>query len=291
MMRIVRGIREVSEVIGQARARGLRIGFVPTMGNLHAGHLSLVARAREVAGFTVVSIFVNPFQFGAGEDYQTYPRTLDDDIAKLEESRADFLFIPEVADLYPNGLDEVTRVEVPKLGKILCGEFRPTFFRGVTTVVSMLFHSTQPDYAFFGEKDYQQLVIIGRMVSDLKMPVQIISVPTTREPDGLAMSSRNNYLAKEERGLAPLLYESLRKAGAALVAGDTDFDTIRAREVHALTAAGFRPDYFEIRRSLDLAVPVRGGGTREEDRKLRILAAAWLGKTRLIDNIPIEIPA
>nr|VFJ57815.1 MAG: pantothenate synthetase [Candidatus Kentron sp. FW] len=289
MMRIVRGIQGVSEVIGQARARGLRIGFVPTMGNLHAGHLSLVTRAREVTGFTVVSIFVNPFQFGAGEDYQTYPRTLDDDIAKLEEARADFLFIPEVADLYPNGLDGITRVEVPNLGKILCGEFRPTFFRGVTTVVSMLFHSTQPDYAFLGEKDYQQLVIIRRMVSDLKMPVRIISVPTTRESDGLAMSSRNNYLAKDERRLAPLLYESLRKAGAALVAGDTDLDIIRARGMHGLTVAGFRPDYFEIRRSLDLAVPGQGGGARE-DRKLRILAAAWLGKTRLIDNIPIEIP-
>nr|VFK37583.1 MAG: pantoate--beta-alanine ligase [Candidatus Kentron sp. SD]VFK44702.1 MAG: pantoate--beta-alanine ligase [Candidatus Kentron sp. SD]VFK48947.1 MAG: pantoate--beta-alanine ligase [Candidatus Kentron sp. SD]VFK79605.1 MAG: pantoate--beta-alanine ligase [Candidatus Kentron sp. SD] len=295
MMRVTRGIREVGAIIGDARARRLQVAFVPTMGNLHAGHLSLVARAREIAPFTAVSIFVNPFQFGVGEDYGTYPRTLENDIARLEEAGADFLFVPEVADLYPKGLDGITRVEVPGIDGVLCGSFRPTFFRGVTTVVSMLFHLVWPDYAVFGEKDYQQLVIIRRMASDLRMPIGIVSSPTTREADGLAMSSRNGYLDREERRLAPTLYRTLREAGASLASGDVDMKAIEARGLETLAAAGFRPDYFEIRRAADLAIP----GSRhshgedahgEDDGDLRILAAAWLGKTRLIDNIAVKIP-
>nr|VFK47001.1 MAG: pantothenate synthetase [Candidatus Kentron sp. TC]VFK60008.1 MAG: pantoate--beta-alanine ligase [Candidatus Kentron sp. TC] len=292
-MMVSRGIRDIGGVIEGARSRGQRVALAPTMGNLHAGHLALVARAREVAEFTAVSIFVNPFQFGAGEDYGTYPRTLDDDIAKLEEAGADFLFVPEVADLYPKGLDSITRIEVPEIDKILCGASRPTFFRGVATVVGMLFHLARPDYAVFGEKDYQQLVIIRRMASDLKMPVRIVSVPTMRESDGLAMSSRNSYLNREERRLAPALYGALREAGASLSVGNADMDAIRAKGLETLAATGFRPDYFEIRRASDLAAPKQGdsGGanTREdEDRNLRILTAAWLGKTRLIDNIGVE---
>jgi len=287
MMRTVQGIREVGDAMKAARARGLRVAFVPTMGNLHPGHLSLVARARKLAEFTAVSIFVNPFQFGAGEDYGTYPRTLDEDIVKLEEAGADFLFIPEVADLYPKGLDCVTWIEVPGVSKVLCGEFRPTFFRGVTTVVGMLFHLVQPDYAVFGEKDYQQLVVIRRMVSDLKMPVRIISVPTLRESDGLAMSSRNGYLDETERRLAPILYKTLGEAGALLVAGDIDLDAIRSKGIETLTVAGFRPDYFEIRRAADLTIPGQDDSARD-DGDLRILAAAWLGRTRLIDNIAVE---
>nr|VFK54585.1 MAG: pantothenate synthetase [Candidatus Kentron sp. TUN]VFK57625.1 MAG: pantothenate synthetase [Candidatus Kentron sp. TUN] len=287
MMRTIRGIREIGDVIKGVRARGLRVAFVPTMGNLHPGHLALVARAREITEFTAVSIFVNPFQFGAGEDFQTYPRTLDDDIAMLQEAGADFLFIPQVIDLYPKGLDSITRVEVPEIDKILCGEFRPTFFRGVTTVVSMLFHLVQPDYAILGEKDYQQLVIIKRMVSDLKMPVRIVPIPTMRESDGLAMSSRNIYLDEDERRLAPTLYETLREAVASLMIGDTDLNAIRAKGIKTLKAAGFRPDYFEIRRAIDLAVPGQGDTGKADNRNLRILAAAWLGKTRLIDNIPV----
>nr|VFK19527.1 MAG: pantothenate synthetase [Candidatus Kentron sp. LPFa]VFK33692.1 MAG: pantothenate synthetase [Candidatus Kentron sp. LPFa] len=294
-MMISRGIRDIGNIIEDARSRGLRVAFAPTMGNLHPGHLALVARAREIAQFTVVSIFVNPFQFGAGEDYGIYPRTLDDDIAKLEEAGADFLFIPEAIDLYPKGLDSITRVEVPGIDKILCGASRPTFFRGVTTVVSMLFHLVRPDCAVFGEKDYQQLVIIERMVSDLKMPIRIIPVPTLRESDGLAMSSRNGYLNREERRLASTLYGALREASASLTAGDTDRDAIRAKGLETLAALGFRPDYFEIRRAADLAIPGQRdpgeAGTHEEkDRNLRILAAAWLGKTRLIDNIAVKIP-
>nr|VFJ94057.1 MAG: pantothenate synthetase [Candidatus Kentron sp. LFY] len=285
-MHIIRGIQGIGDVIDNARARGTTIAFVPTMGNLHPGHLSLVARAREIAEFTAVSIFINPFQFSAGEDYGTYPRTLDEDIAKLEKAGVDLLFIPEVGDLYPKGLDSITRVEVPEIDKILCGASRPTFFRGVATVVSMLFHLVGPDYAAFGEKDYQQLVIIQRMVSDLKIPVRIIPVPTIREIDGLAMSSRNGYLNEEERRLAPTLYRTLRDAGASLTTGNSDLDAIRAKGLETLTAAGFRPDYFEIRRAVDLAIPGQGD-SEEDDRDLRILAAAWLDKTRLIDNIAV----
>jgi len=284
-MHTVHGIQSIHEIVRSARTRGLRVSFVPTMGNLHEGHLSLIERARKVARFTVASIFVNPFQFSPNEDYQDYPRTLDADIAKLEEAGTDLLFVPTVHDLYPNGLDQVTRVEVPVIDKSLCGASRPTFFRGVTTVVSMLFNLVQPDYAVFGEKDFQQLIIIKRMVSDLKMPITIVPAPTARDPDGLAMSSRNGYLSEEERRKAPILYKVLCEAHAALVAGNTELNAIRAKGIKNLAKAGFRPDYFEIRRAVDLAMPEKTDLNRGEGM-LRILAAAWLGKTRLIDNIP-----
>lgn len=283
-MDIVEGIRGLDKIIQETRRRGLSIGFVPTMGNLHAGHLSLIEHARERAGFTVVSIFVNPFQFGAGEDYQGYPRTLDDDIDKLRKAGVDLLFIPKVDELYPEGLDRITRVEVPEIGKVLCGASRPTLFRGVTTVVSMLFNLVQPTYAVFGEKDYQQLLIIKRMVSDLKMPVEIIPVPTTRESDGLAMSSRNGYLTHQERQRAPLLYKTLCEARDSLAAGNADIEAIRAAGVETLAKANFNPDYFQIRRATDLAAPEQDD-LRQNSLNLRILTAAWLGKTRLIDNI------
>ena len=277
------GIGDVRAVADHARRAGRRIAFVPTMGNLHAGHLALVKKARETADFTIVSIFVNPFQFGEGEDYASYPRTLDDDIASLIESGNDFLFVPSVDDLYPDGLDRVARIEVPELSEILCGEFRPGFFRGVTTVVGMLLNLAQPDVAIFGEKDYQQLVIIRRMVRDLHLPVEIMGVPTMREDDGLAMSSRNGYLSEAERRRAPVLYRTLCEARDAIQAGDNNYPVLEAVGLHALEGAGFRPDYFAIRSAVDLA-------EAEENSELRVLSAAWLGTARLIDNIPVGRP-
>lgn len=285
-MHIIEGTHGILAPIQEARWQGCSIGFVPTMGNLHAAHISLMERAREIAGFTVASIFVNPFQFGQDEDYGSYPRTLEADIAKLEAIGTDLLFLPAVGDLYPEGLDRVTRVEVPELDRILCGAFRPDLFRGVTTVVSMLFHLVGPDYAVFGEKDYQQTTIIRRMVSDLKMPVEIIMGPTGRETDGLAMSSRNRYLLPQERQRAPVLYRALCEARDSLAGDDTDLAAIRARGMETLKAADLKPDYFEIRRASDLAPPgpddLGNGG-----QNLRVLAAAWLGKARLIDNVGV----
>jgi pantoate--beta-alanine ligase len=278
-MRVLPGISEVGSVVRVERERGRRIAFVPTMGNLHEGHLALVRQANEVADFTVVSIFVNPFQFGEGEDYGTYPRTLDADVAALETVGVDLVFVPEVADFYPNGLDRVTRVEVPDLGSILCGEFRPGFFRGVTTVVSMLFNVVQPDAAVFGEKDYQQFVVIKRMVDDLKMPIEIVPGPTVREPDGLAMSSRNVYLTSDERRRAPILQQALCTARDALLNGERRFQVLENKGLAKLRDNGFRPDYFAIRRADNLTVP------ESEDCELQILAAAWLGSARLIDNV------
>nr|VFJ60754.1 MAG: pantothenate synthetase [Candidatus Kentron sp. DK] len=280
-MDIVQDISRLRGLIGESRNRGLPVGFVPTMGNLHAGHLSMVEEVRRRGEFAVVSIFVNPFQFGPGEDYDSYPRTLDEDAEKLRRVGADLLFTPGVGDLYPEGLDRVTRVEVPEMGKTLCGQSRPTFFRGVTTVVSILLHLVGPDYALFGEKDYQQLLIIRRMVSDLKMPITIVPFPTVREEDGLAMSSRNRYLTFDERQRAPMLYRTLRAMGDSLAAGGSDHAAIRADGMDALTSAGFIPDYLEIRRATDLTPPEPG------DRNLRILGAAWLGKARLIDNVGV----
>lgn len=276
----VEKIDELRGAVRRLRHGGRRIAFVPTMGNLHAGHLALVARAREVADFTVVSIFVNPFQFGEGEDFLTYPRTLGEDCAELERSGADLLFIPEAAEIYPKGPTRCTRIEVPELGGMLCGEFRPKFFRGVATVVAILFNAVAPDVAIFGEKDYQQLLVIRRMVRDLKMPIEVLGAPTVREQDGLAMSSRNRYLSEAERRVAPALYLTLREVRDSLRRGAADFAVIEAEGTRTLEARGFRPDYLVVRRAADLSLPKAG------DQDLRILAAAWLGRARLIDNVP-----
>ena len=273
-------IRAVRSALIPVRRAGRRIALVPTMGNLHAGHLALVARAREVADCTVVSIFVNPFQFGEGEDWAAYPRTFEQDKAKLEAAGADLLFAPVARDIYPDGPARITRIEVPQLGNVLCGAFRPTFFRGVATVVGILFNVVAPDRALFGEKDYQQLVLIRRMVRDLKMPIDIVSVPTVREADGLAMSSRNGYLNKQERRIAPGLYQTLCEIRQAISDGEQDFPALEARGMGMLRERGFGPDYLAVRRADDLAVAKAG------DRRLRVLAAAWLGRARLIDNIP-----
>ncbi|MBN1379174.1 MAG: pantoate--beta-alanine ligase [Gammaproteobacteria bacterium] len=259
-----------------------RLAFVPTMGNLHAGHLRLVEAARGKADKVVVSIFVNPLQFGVGEDFANYPRTLDDDRQSLKAMGVDLLFVPTEVELYPVGQESTTRVQVPDLGDILCGATRPGHFEGVATVVAKLFNLVQPDIALFGKKDYQQLMVIRRMVSELNFPIKIVAMDTVREQDGLAMSSRNRYLTAEQRNQAPLLNQVLRHIADKLRSGSRDFMSLQTAAIEQLNSAGFRADYVEIRRCRDLQLP------RPEDRELVVLAAAQLGSARLIDNVEIQ---
>lgn len=262
------------------RTSGERIAFVPTMGNLHAGHLTLITEARARASRVVASIFVNPLQFGPSEDLDAYPRTLAEDRAGLLAAGCDLLFAPAVSTMYPRGNAAQTGVEVPELSEILCGASRPGHFRGVATVVCKLFNMVQPDLALFGEKDFQQLLVIRRMVEDLALPLEIVGIPTVREVDGLAMSSRNGYLTPDERARAPALYQALLAARQALLDGVSIEAVERAAET-ALTLAGFVPDYVRVRVADDLrhADPT--------DRELVILVAAYLGRARLIDNLQV----
>jgi pantoate--beta-alanine ligase len=264
------------------RREGLRIGFAPTMGNLHAGHLDLVRALAARADRVVVSIFVNPLQFGPGEDFATYPRTLEQDLTLLESVDCDLAYTPAETAMYPRGRTQTTRIEVPGLSDILCGASRPGHFSGVATVVAKLFNHVQPSVAAFGEKDYQQLAVIRRMTAELAFPVEILGVPTRREPDGLAMSSRNRYLGPGERAMAPRLYAALQTAAAALAAANADFVAIQQAGMDNIRSAGLDPEYFEIRRQQALDAPAPA------DRQLVVLAAARLGRARLIDNIAIE---
>jgi len=282
-MQICYDLDTLRQVIAGWKRHGERIAFVPTMGNLHDGHLSLLGSALGLADRTVVSIFVNPIQFGAGEDYERYPSTLEADSRRLESVGLDLLFAPDLAQLYPGGMDEDTRVTVPRLSTILCGRFRPGHFSGVATVVTKLFINVQPDVALFGEKDYQQLLVIRQLARDLCMAVDVIGMPIVREADGLAMSSRNAYLTAEERTRAAGLYRSLVDAAQAVARGG-EAAAIEAAALARLEQAGFQPEYFSIRRNADLAEP------GPADRDLRILVAAWLGSARLIDNIRAERP-
>jgi pantoate--beta-alanine ligase len=269
--------------VSQWRAAGDRVVFVPTMGNLHAGHVSLIDAARLHGKRFVASIFVNPMQFGPNEDFAHYPRTPTQDSKMLADAGCDLMFMPEVAEIYPNGADQATRVEVPGISNILCGEFRPGHFEGVATVVAKLFHIVDPDVAVFGEKDFQQLTVIRRMVADLCLRVEIVGAPTVREPDGLAMSSRNQYLDSGQRTLAPAIYRQLQQAVAALRSGARDFAQIEATGRAALDGAGFRTDYFSVRDAQSLAP------ARPDTRHFVVLAASRLGKARLIDNIQYSI--
>jgi pantoate--beta-alanine ligase len=280
-MNIVRDLPSLRQVIADWKKQGKCIAFVPTMGNLHDGHLSLLQRGSELSDKTVVSIFVNPIQFGRGEDYETYPSTLDGDMNKLQSLNLDLLFTPDLTELYPGGVDADTRVNVPVLSSILCGRSRPTHFSGVATVVTKLLINIMPDYALFGEKDYQQLLIIRRLASDLCIPTEIIGMPVIREKDGLAMSSRNAYLSDEERKLAPLIYQILTKAAQEVQNQKTKYEVVEREAMETLENAGFKPEYFSIRRSIDLDDPGPG------DRELSILVAAWLGSARLIDNVKV----
>ena len=283
-MQILNTIAELRAQVTAWKRAGERVAFVPTMGNLHPGHIRLVERARELASRTVASIFVNPMQFGANEDYAGYPRTLENDGRQLQAAGLDLLFAPPLTEIYPRPLEQMTQVAVPELPAVLCGVSRPTHFNGVTTVVTKLFNQVQPDVAVFGEKDWQQLLLIRRMVIDLDMPVEIVGVPIVREADGLAMSSRNGYLSVQERAIAPTLYAILQATAERLQKGERDYAGLEAEAKMRLAAASFRPDYVEIRGSNDLQRPTE---ETQAISDLRIFAAAWLGRARLIDNLAV----
>jgi pantoate--beta-alanine ligase len=281
-MDTVTTVAAVREHVRRWRSEGRRVAFVPTMGNLHTGHVSLIEAARRHGDRFVASIFVNPMQFGPNEDYAQYPRTPTKDADMLAEAGCNLMFMPDVAQIYPNGSERATRVDVPSLSRVLDGEFRPGHFEGVSTIVATLFHIVEPDVAIFGEKDFQQLTIIRRMVADLCMAVEIVGAPTVRDSDGLAMSSRNQYLTSAERQVAPRIYQTLRAAASRLQAGDTEFSSIERTGVEALAKAGMKPDYFSVRRAQDLRAPA------PDTKHLVVLTAARLGKARLIDNIQVR---
>ncbi len=278
-MKTLRDIVAMRAAVRGWRQVGERIALVPTMGNLHRGHLSLVELAREQAERVVVSIYVNPTQFGPSEDYADYPRTLDADRRRLRRAGADAVFVPSDDEMYPFGLEAMTRISVPVLTERFCGASRPGHFDGVSSVVARLFGIVQPDLAIFGQKDYQQLLVIRRMTADLHMPVTIVAGATQRERDGLALSSRNQYLDAEQRRRAPALFRTLQRCARAITAGQRDYAALEADGRQSLEAAGFQVDYFAICRAVDLAPPAAG------DRELVILAAARLGRARLIDNL------
>ncbi len=283
-MEQLHGVAEVRERVAQWRHAGHTIGLVPTMGNLHDGHLSLVREARRHCDRVVVSIFVNPTQFGPGEDFDAYPRTLDADAARLREAGVEVLFAPTVEAMYPLGANR-TWVDVDALGDYLCGADRPGHFRGVATVVSKLFNIVQPDVAGFGEKDFQQLAILRRMAAELLFPIRLIGAPTAREADGLAMSSRNGFLTETERARAPLLQQHLQDARRAVEQGERDYRALEKRIAVSLAEHGFDVDYVTVANATTLAPAAA------EDRELVIAAAARLGRPRLIDNLTLSLPA
>ena len=282
-MNTVKTVRELRAAVARARNEGKRIGFVPTMGNLHSGHAALVAKAAQRVDFVVASIFVNPLQFGAGEDLDKYPRTLLADQEKLLEAGCHLLFAPSVEEMYPDGMAGQTRVSVPQLSEGLCGASRPGHYEGVATVVSKLFNMVQPDLAVFGQKDFQQLAVIRALAHDLNLPIQIIGEPTVRAADGLALSSRNGYLNEEQRAIAPALYRSLSQIAQAIRDGERDYPKLLAEQQQQLEAQGFRRDYLEIRQAMNLRPATA------DDRDLVILVAAYLGATRLIDNLHLNL--
>ncbi|HDY7966374.1 TPA: pantoate--beta-alanine ligase [Vibrio vulnificus] len=276
-------ISALREQIKTFKREGRRIAFVPTMGNLHEGHLTLVRKAREHADIVVVSIFVNPMQFDRADDLNNYPRTLEDDLNKLNGEAVELVFTPTPEMIYPEGLDKQTLVEVPGLSTMLEGASRPGHFRGVATVVTKLFNIVQPDVACFGEKDFQQLAIIRKMTTDLAMDIEIVGVPTVREMDGLAMSSRNGLLTIDERQRAPVLARTMRWISSAIRGGRDDFASIIEDASDQLRAAGLHPDEIFIRDARTLQV------INAESTQAVILMSAFLGKARLIDNQVVEL--
>ena len=282
-MQVISGKQELHEQLTDWRHHDDHIALVPTLGNLHAGHIKLVELAREHAERVVVSVYVNPTQFGEDEDFEDYPRTLERDTRRLKQIGADVLFVPDDETVYPYGHDCATVVSVPGLTENFCGASRPGHFDGVTTVVARLFALVQPDVAVFGQKDYQQQLIIRFMTEDLSLPIRIITAETVREDDGLAMSSRNQYLTEKERTVAPLLHEALSELGAALQNGKRDFEDLEKIAIGRLEKAGFGIDYVAVRRAQNLAPPDR------DCDELVVIAAVHLGEARLIDNIVVTI--
>ena len=285
-MKIIEQLTELQAQIRAWRMAGETIAFVPTMGNLHGGHLSLVNKAHEMGSKVVVSIFVNPAQFDRAEDLAAYPKTLEADLGYLRDHDTDLVFTPTPALMYPMGKLR-TKVEAPGISDVLEGVKRPGHFTGVATVVCKLFNLVQPDVAIFGEKDFQQILVIRQMVQDLDINVKIYGATAVREADGLAMSSRNGYLTPEQRQQAPYLYQTLQDAAAQVMqlgpVGGSEFETVQQIMMGHLAEHGFRPEYLEVRRSTDLQVPEPG------DKELVILVSAWLGKARLIDNVRVNL--
>lgn len=280
-MRTVHTIQALRSAVNEARGQGLRVALVPTMGNLHEGHLALIDEAKKHADFVVASIFVNPMQFGANEDLDAYPRTLEADSLALAEHYCDLLFAPSVNEVYPNGLDHETRVEVPVLGDLHCGASRPGHFVGVATVVTKLFNMVQPDLAVFGEKDFQQLAIIRKMTQDLCLPIEIRGLATSREASGLARSSRNGYLSAAEKDKASAIYQVLTQCHDKLKKLSADLETVRLEAIQTLEDNGFRVDYLNFAETKTLRPATA------EDQHIVVLLAAFMGTTRLIDNIVI----
>lgn len=278
----VHTIKELRQLVNAAKAAGKTVGFVPTMGNLHPGHISLINQATANTDFVVSSIFVNPLQFNDKDDLERYPRTLSADQDQLRTANCQLLFAPDVDEMYPDGQQDQSIVHVPVVSEGLCGGSRPGHFDGVSTVVSKLFNMVQPDVAFFGQKDFQQVAVIRKMVADLNLPISIVSVPTMRAEDGLALSSRNGYLNKQERMAATELFKTLNELAAALKQGQ-EIDISIENATENLNARGFRTDYIEVRRSQDLKP------ASSTDQHLVVVAAAFLGGARLIDNIELSL--
>ncbi|GAB3783647.1 pantoate--beta-alanine ligase [Dyella agri] len=282
-MQTVQDLPALRAAIRSWRTQGQTVGLVPTMGNLHAGHYSLLKLARARADRVVASVFVNPTQFGPNEDFERYPRTLAQDQAGLAESECDLLFAPEVATMYPFGAEHGVSIHVPGITDTLEGAHRPGHFDGVATVVCKLFNQVQPDIAVFGQKDFQQLKVIERMVRDLALPLKVVSAPTQRADDGLALSSRNQYLSAEERALAPQIHATLTQMRELVVDKGHAWRIVEEVAQSKLERAGFVPDYVAIRRAEDLTEPEAG-----ERTGLVALVAARLGATRLIDNLQFD---
>jgi pantoate--beta-alanine ligase len=273
-------IKSLRQQLNDVRRSGKTIALVPTMGNLHEGHLSLVKQVQDRADYIVVSIFVNPTQFVEGEDFDSYPRTLESDLEQLKSLNVDLVFMPDSDEVYPQGNEVSAEVCVPELDSIYCGAFRPGHFKGVATVVTKLFNMVQPDIAIFGKKDYQQLLVIRSLVKSLNLPIEIIGSSTMREKDGLAMSSRNQYLTENERKQAPLLYQCLSQIALNIEKGEKNFEKLEKEAIFSLKESGFKPEYLNICDSETLKAP--------KGKELVIIAAAWLGKARLIDNVAVQ---
>ncbi len=278
-------VASVREIVGDWRASHRSVALVPTMGNIHAGHISLTEFAHELADRVLMTIFVNPTQFGAGEDLENYPRTLKQDMAAVKAAgTVHAVFVPKsIKAIYPYGIDEAIQVNMPPLSRELCGAFRPGHFDGVASVVLRLLNIAQPDLLILGEKDYQQLVLMERLVSDLRLPVSVLGAPTERHADGLALSSRNRYLSDDERVRAPTLHATLAGVGNAIREGERNYAILLEHAKHKLEAAGFAVDYVEVRDAKDLSVP----NGRQAPRELIVLGAARIGSARLIDNVRI----
>ena len=280
MIKEIKKVTDLCFELAEIRKSKKKISLVPTMGNLHEGHLSLIKYAQNISDYTVVSIFVNPTQFVAGEDFDEYPRTLDSDIESISKLNVDLVFVPDTEEIYP--VNDQTSIEVPvsELESIHCGKYRPGHFRGVATVVSKLFDMVKPDIAIFGEKDYQQLLIIRSLVKSLFLPIEIIGLPTVREKCGLAMSSRNNYLSQSDRQRAPMLQECIKTTIKSIKNGVIDYVYLEKEAKFFLEKAGFKIDYYSICDLDTLRAPI--------NENLVILAAVWLGETRLIDNARVH---